>query len=98
MLRRDLTGRLAVTAVIAVDLIDRSRRLLDVLDREQPFPRRQHVREARVLRDHRLARGQVADAPLAEPPAPQPHLLVLGDGELAAGPLHVTAVLPRPDA
>src|SRR5215203_6135334 len=46
-------------------LFDRADRLLQVGEGQQALPRRQVVAEAGLLRDHRLAAGQVAGAAIA---------------------------------
>src|SRR5262245_51213027 len=54
---------------------------------------REDVAETRLLRDHGPAGRQVLRAALAEPAAAEAHVLVFGDGELAARPLDVPPVI-----
>ena len=70
--------------VVGVDAPDRLENLLQRREGEQPFAGRQDVAEAGVLGDDRTAAREVAGAAVAEPAAAQPHVLVLGDRELAA--------------
>ena len=50
--------------------------------------------EAGVLRDHRAAGGKIAGAAVAEPAGREPHIVILGDRELALGMADEVAVGP----
>ena len=92
VLARDLLGGAAVALVVGVDRLDRRQDLVHRREREQALAGREHVAEAGVLADHRPAGGQVGGAAVAEPAGAQAHVLVLGDGELAARVRDVVAV------
>ena len=76
--------RLRMARVVGVDAPDRLENLLERRECKQPFAGRQDIAEAGVLGDDRTAAREVAGAPVAEPAAAQPHVLVLGYRELAA--------------
>src|SRR5688572_20565920 len=78
--------------VVAVDALDRVRDVVERGKTEQPLAGRQDVAESGFLRDDGAAAGKVTGAAIAEPPAPQPDILVFGDGEFAARPSDVRAV------
>src|SRR5262249_41753680 len=82
----------AVSRVVRIDLFDRGDNLVQGREAIKALTRRQHVAEAGFLRDDWTSRRQVLGAPLAEPAAPQADVLVLGDGELAAGTSNILPV------
>src|SRR4029453_10058060 len=89
---RDLAGRAGVPRVVGVDRVKRGHDVLDALEREQALAGGDELAESGVLRDHRPAGREVARAPVAEPAASQPHVLVLGHRELAARAGDVRAI------
>src|SRR3712207_6251466 len=81
----DGASRPRVTAVVAVQRLDAREHLVGRLKSKQPYPRGQIVAKTRLLGDDRPARGQVADASVAEPAAASCHVAALGDAELGLG-------------
>src|SRR4030095_11302524 len=69
----------AMPRVISVDGVDGRHRFLHGAVTEQAFSHRVGLAETGILRDHGLSTRQVAGVPFAEPPAPQPDVLVLGN-------------------
>src|SRR5215467_4019852 len=78
--------------VVAVHLAHGVRRFAERIEREEAAAARDELGEPGVLRDDRLARRQVADAPIAEPAAARARVDVLRDRELTARSLHVARV------
>src|SRR5262245_24261921 len=89
---RDLAGRAGVPRVVGVDRLKRGHDVIDALEREQALAGGDELAEGGVLRDHRPTGREVARAPIAEPAAPQSHVLVLGHRELAARARDVRAI------
>src|SRR6476660_3757529 len=82
MVFRDLPRRFAVSFVIAIDFSDGSRCLFHGADAKKTVTRRDDFAEPGILGHHRLAACEVADIPLAKPPAAKADVLVLSYSEL----------------
>src|SRR5262245_41114850 len=91
----DGTGRTAVAVVVGPGGFERGEGLVGRVEGEQALARGERTAEPRVLGDDGSAGGEVAGAPLAEPAAAEPDVLVLGHGELAPRRPDVVAVAPR---
>src|SRR5687768_4510539 len=78
--------------IVSVDGVNGRRGLVQRREAEQALSRRQHVAEARVLRDDGPPRGEIRGAAIAEPAAAQPDVLVLGDREFGARAADVLAI------
>src|SRR5437870_3822499 len=59
---------------------------------EETRTRGNDTAESCILRDHRTASGEITGAAIAEPATAQPDVLILGNGELAAGGTDVRTV------
>ena len=97
VLAGDLPGGAAVALGVGVDRLDRREDLVRGREREQALAGGERGAEAGVLGDHRPAGRQVGGAAVAEPARAQAHVLVLGDGELAAGARDVVPVVVQVD-
>src|SRR5881409_1694373 len=85
-------GRAAVAPVVAIDRVQGSGGLVDRGEAEHAFPVDEVGARARVLYHHRLAAGQVAERPVADPGVLELHARRLRAAELAARPLDVGAI------
>src|SRR5439155_18857815 len=72
----------SVTLVVGTQLVDGGERLVDRREGEQPFAGRKELAEARLVSEHRPARGEVAGASIAEPTRARRDVAGLGDPEL----------------
>src|SRR4029453_17719109 len=89
--RDPLRGR-GMMRVVCVDATDGVLDLLERRERKQSVAGRQDVAETSLLRDDWPAASQVTRAPVAEPPAAQPDVLILRHRELTARVAHVLPV------
>src|SRR5438046_2244039 len=66
-LLRDRAGRAAVVLVVTAELLDAGREIVGAAERDDALAGGDVAGEAGVLGEDRAARGQVADAAVAEP-------------------------------
>src|SRR3954447_160721 len=92
VLPREIPGRTRLPCVVAGDHLDRSQRLVGLGEGEQPGAGRVELGEPRLLRYHRAAGGEVAEASVADPSAAGADIHVLGDHQLGLRPLHVVLI------
>ena len=82
---RDIERGVAMMLIIGLDGTDGASRLIARTEGEKPLSRTHSVAKPSVLRHDRSTRSQVARTALTEPPGSQTHVLILRDGQLAAG-------------
>src|SRR6059036_195167 len=88
----DGARRLRMPVVVALDLLDRGRRLLHGPEGEEALSDGQDVAEAGVLDDHGPAGGEVTGRPAAEPAGVAADVAVLGYAPLRLRAKNVVAV------
>src|SRR3954453_9160759 len=84
-----------MTRVVRPDRIDAGDGLLDGAERDETLPGRVEVLGTGALGENRTPRGEIAEAPFAEPAAPGVDVHALGDQQLPGGFLDVAAIRLR---
>jgi len=74
-----------VVGIVPVDLLEGCRRLLSRVEGKESASGGDELAEPGLLRHHRLARGEIANAAVAEPPAARAGVQVVRHGELPPG-------------
>src|SRR5689334_16709163 len=82
VLLREIASSTRMGVVVLGDALDAVNRLLECPEGKQTPAHRIVVAEARFLGENRSPAGQVADAAIAEPPAPTRHVHVLRHHQL----------------
>src|SRR5438105_12374648 len=88
----EITGRAAVTPVVAIDRVERRGGVVERGEAEHALAVRETGARTGVLHDDRLAARQVAQRPIAHPGVLELHARGLGAAEFAARALYVRAV------
>src|SRR5439155_13513730 len=89
VLLRDLTGRSRMPVVVGCDGLGTGDRLLERAESEEPLVGGNRLAESRVLDERRLAGGQIAGRPVAEPARVRLDVDALGNRELGRRTLNV---------
>ena len=84
-----------MSVVVPLDSLNARDRLIDGRERYQAVSDRlQDVGKPGFLHHNRTSTREVACASLTEPAAPQPHVLIFGDGELSPRGQHIISIGP----
>src|SRR4051812_31078702 len=92
VLARNLPRGRAVALGGGENGIARACRLLEVVEREEAFARREVVAESRLGGHDGTAGGQIGGTAIAEPPASEARILLLGNRELGERSRDVVAI------
>src|SRR5262249_28132987 len=86
------SGSPAVPLIVPIDALNGCKNLVHGGEPQKAPSRGQYVAEPGLLRDYRPAGGQVLGTAFTKPTAPQPHILVFGNGKLTTRAPNVMAI------